>query len=60
MLHINVCVATLTNDDSPLILALHSATRNFIISKSSLQKATSRGDSPCLVTGAVVSEQVKC
>ena len=43
-------------DDSPLTLALHSLTRHLIISRFPLQTATARDDSPCIVTGAVVSE----
>ena len=43
-------------DDSPLTLTLHSLTKYFITSRFVSHTATARGDSPCLVTGAVVSE----
>ena len=54
----NTCQKNCLNqiDDSPLTLALHSLTRHFIISRFLLRTAIARGDSPCLVTGAVVSE----
>ena len=45
-------------DDSPLTLALHSLTRHFTISRFLSRTATARGDSPGLVTGAVVMEYV--
>ena len=44
--------------DLPLTLALHSLTRHLIISRSLMLTATARGDSPFLVTEAVMREKV--